>query len=122
MQQKTTVERVLHYIGRKLRKDADGNEVISRHHAELAAKMAFEGGRQSVVDNIPDWEWTETTYNLEDYLLSNNNGWNYSVFFRGGAFKVHCNSNFIGQFISLTAAKQMAHEDYKQRIKQALGL
>lgn len=122
MQQKTTVERVLHYIGRKLRKDADGNEVISRHHAELAAKMAFEGGRQSVVENIPELEWTETTYNLEDYLLSNNNGWNYSVFFRGGAFKVHCNSNFIGQFISLTAAKQAANDDYKQRIKQALGL
>lgn len=122
MQQKTTVERVLHYIGRKLRKDADGNEVISRHHAELAARMAFEGGRQSVVDNIPDLEWTETTYNLEDYLLSNNNGWYYSVFFRGGAFKVHCNSNFIGQFLSLTAAKQAANDDYKQRIKQALGL
>lgn len=122
MQQKTTVERVLHYIGRKLRKDADGNEVISRHHAELAARMAFEGGRQSVVDNISDLEWTETTYNLEDYLLSNNNGWYYSVFFRGGAFKVHCNSNFIGQFLSLTAAKQAANDDYKQRIKQALGL
>ena len=122
MQQKTTVERVLHYIGRKLRKDADGNEVIGRHHAELAARMAFEGGRQSVVENIPDLEWTETTYNLEDYFLSHANGWNYSVFFRGGAFKVHCNSNFIGQFLSLTAAKQAANDDYKQRIKQALGL
>lgn len=122
MQQKTTVERVLHYIGRKLRKDADGNEVIGRHHAELAARMAFEGGRQSVVDNIHDLEWTETTYNLEDYFLSHANGWNYSVFFRGGAFKVHCNSNFIGQFLSLTAAKQAANDDYKQRIKQALGL
>ena len=85
-------------------------------------EAAFNAGRESVVENIPELEWAETTYNLEDYLISHNNGWNYGIFFRGGAFKVHCNSNFIGQFISLTAAKQAANEDYKQRIKQALGL
>ena len=85
-------------------------------------EAAFNAGRESVVENIPELEWTETTYNLEDYFLSHNNGWNYSIFFRGGAFKVHCNSNFIGQFISLTTAKQAANEDYKKRIKQALGL
>ncbi len=32
MQQKTTVERVLHYIGGRLRKDAAGNEVIGNIH------------------------------------------------------------------------------------------
>lgn len=85
-------------------------------------KTAFNAGRESVVENMPELEWTETTYNLEDYLTSHNNGWNYSIFFRGGAFKVCCNSNFIGQFISLTMAKQAANEDYKKRIKQALGL
>jgi len=85
-------------------------------------KAAFNAGRESVVENIPELEWAETTYNLEDYLISHNNGWNYGIFFRGGAFKVHCNSNFIGQFISLTSAKQAANEDYKQRIKQTLGL
>lgn len=85
-------------------------------------KAAFNAGRESMVENLPELEWTETTYNLEDYFLSRNNGWNYSIFFRGGAFKVCCNSDFIGQFISLTAAKQAANEDYKQRIKQTLGL
>ena len=85
-------------------------------------KAAFNAGRESVVGNIPELEWTETTYNLEDYFLSHNNGWYYSIFFRGGAFKVCCNSNFIGQFLSLTAAKQAANEDYKEQIKQALGL
>lgn len=85
-------------------------------------EAAFNAGRESVVENMPELEWTETTYNLEDYLISHNNGWNYGIFFRGGAFKVHCNSNFIGQFISLTSAKQAANEDYKQQIKQALGL
>ena len=85
-------------------------------------KAAFNAGRESVVENIPDLEWTETTYNLEDYFLSHNNGWSYGIFFRNGAFKVHCNSNFIGRFLSLTAAKQAANEDYKKRIKQALEL
>lgn len=85
-------------------------------------KTAFNAGRESVVENILELEWTETTYNLEDYILSHNNSWNYGIFFRGGAFKVHCNSNFIGQFISLTTAKQAANEDYKKRIKQALEL
>lgn len=86
------------------------------------AQDAFDEGRQSIIENLPELEWTETTYNLEDYFLSHNNGWNYSIFFRGGAFKVCCNSDFIGKFLSLTAAKQAANEDYKKRIKQALGL
>lgn len=85
-------------------------------------EAAFNAGRESVVENISELEWTETTYNLEDYFLSHNNGWNYGIFFRGGAFKVCCNSDFIGQFLSLTAAKQAANEYYKQRIKQTLGL
>ena len=85
-------------------------------------KAAFNAGRESVVGNIPELEWTETTYNLEDYFLSHNNGWYYSIFFRGGAFKVCCNSNFIGQFLSLTAAKKAANEDYKEQIKQAFGI
>ena len=80
-------------------------------------KAAFNAGRESVFENIPELEWTETTYNLEDYLISHNNGWNYNIFFRGGAFKVCCNSNFIGQFISLTSAKQAANENYKEQIK-----
>lgn len=95
-----------------------GNNVFTEGDIETA----FNAGRESVVENMPELEWTETTYNLEDYLTSHNNGWNYSIFFRCGAFKVCCNSNFIGQFISLTTAKQAANENYKKCIKQVLGL
>lgn len=122
MQQKTTVERVLHYIGRTLRKDADGNEVISRHHAELAARMAFEGGRQSVVDNIPELEWKEALSDGETYWLAKPMGGIYMVSFVQHEYKVFYCYNYIACVISLSSAKQMAHEDYKQRIKQALGL
>ena len=122
MQQKTTVERVLHYIGRKLRKDADGNEVISRHHAELAAKIAFEGGRQSVVDNIPDLEWKETLSDGETYWLAKPMGGIYMVSFVQQEDKVFYCDNYIAFAISVSSAKQMSHKECKQRIKQALGL
>ena len=85
-------------------------------------KAAFNAGRESVVESIPELEWVETAYDLQDYFLSYNNGWSYSIFFRDGAFQVHVNCSYIGQYILLAAAKQAANEDYKQRIKQALGL
>ena len=113
------------YATARLQGRRSGNEVSfsdNKVFTEEDIEAAFNVGRESVVENIPELEWTETTYNLEDYLTSHNNSWNYSIFFRGGAFKVCCNSNFIGQFISLTTAKQAANEDYKKQIKQALGL
>ena len=85
-------------------------------------KAAFNAGRESVVENMSELKWVETTYNLEDYFLSHNNGWNYGIFFRGGVFRVHVNSNYIRQYLSLAEAKLAANEDYKKRIKQALGL
>ena len=57
MKQKATIDRVLRYIKRKTQKTSDGKEVVSKLHAELAAKVAFEGGRLSVIDNIPELEW-----------------------------------------------------------------
>ena len=122
MKQKDLAEE---YATARLRGRLSGNEVSfsdNKVFTEEDIKEAFNAGRESVVENIPELEWMETTYNLEDYLASHNNGWNYSIFFRDGAFKVCCNSNFIGQFISLTTAKQSANEDYKEQIKEALGL
>ena len=55
--EKTTIDKVLRYIKRKTNTTEDGKEVVSRLHAELAAKVAFEGGRQSVIDNIPELKW-----------------------------------------------------------------
>lgn len=113
------------YANERLQGRLNGNEISFSDNivfTEEDIEDAFNAGRESIIENLPELEWTETTYNLEDYLISHNNGWNYNIFFRGGALKVCCNSNFIGQFISLTAAKQAANEDYKKRIKQALGL
>ena len=113
------------YATARLQGRLSGNEVSfsdNKVFTEEDIEAAFNAGRESIIENLPELEWTETTYNLEDYFLSRNNGWNYSIFFRGGAFKVCCNSDFIGKFLSLTAAKQAANEDYKKRIKQVLEL
>lgn len=113
------------YATARLKGRLSGNEMSFSENTiftEEDIKCAFNAGRESIIENLPELEWTETTYNLEDYFLSRNNGWNYSIFFRGGAFKVCCNSDFIGKFLSLTAAKQAANEDYKKRILKALGL
>ena len=61
MKEKITIDKVLRYIKRKTNTTEDGKEVVSKLHAELAAKMAFEGGRQSVIDNIPELEWKVCT-------------------------------------------------------------
>ena len=61
MKEKAKIDKTLHYIKRKTKTTADGKEVVSKLHAELAAKMAFEGGRQSVLDNIPELEWKPCT-------------------------------------------------------------
>lgn len=115
MQQKTTVEHVLHYIGRKLRKDADGNEVISRHHAELAARMAFEGGRQSVVENIPELEWDcfEATTEIGTFSISK--------FLNSFYFSLDDMKHWK-YFDNIEDTMLAANEYYKKRIKQALGL
>ena len=57
MKQKATIDRVLRYIKRKTEKTSDEKEVVSKLHTELAAKAAFDGGRLSVLDNIPELEW-----------------------------------------------------------------
>ena len=57
MKEKTTIDKALRYIKRKTNTTEDGKEMVSRLHAELVAKMACEGGRLSVLDNIPELEW-----------------------------------------------------------------
>lgn len=85
-------------------------------------KAAFNAGRESVLDDIPDLKWREEIcrdkYFFEAYAL----GVYYLIILRDSEFRVACNYRHFASYTSLTAAKQAANEDYKQRIKQALGL
>lgn len=85
-------------------------------------KAAFDAGRESVVESLPELEWRENIcrdkYFFEAYAL----GAYYLISLRGPEFHIACNYKHFKSCTSLSAAKQAANEDYKQRIKQALGL
>lgn len=125
MKKETTVDRVLHYIGRKVRKDGDGNSVISRHHAEVAAKMAFEGGRQSVLDNLSDLEWEIQSNDLYSEDVATSVFGDYHV---GKPLKEKNYglskpfSSIISYYNSMDEAIEAANDDYKKRMKEILKL
>lgn len=84
-------------------------------------KAAFNAGRESVVENILELEWRNLSYE-EEYYSSYSLGFSYRVMQRVNEFALFCNDYFLGRFLSIKQAKQAANEDYKKRIKQALGL
>ena len=84
-------------------------------------KAAFNAGRESVVENIPELEWKNLSYE-EEYYSSYSLGWSYRVSYRVNKIVLFCNDCFLDYFLSIEVAKQAANEDYKKRIKQALGL
>lgn len=83
-------------------------------------KAAFNAGRESVVENMPDLEWKGFGYfkkiaatPIGRYNLDNFGIW--LLRFNGKEIPLSTGS-------SLEEAKLAANEDYKKRIKQALGL
>lgn len=84
-------------------------------------KAAFNAGRESVVENMPELEWKNLSYE-EEYYSSYLLGWSYRIMQRPNVFALFCNDHFLNYFLSVEEAKQAANEDHKQRIKQALGL
>ena len=82
-------------------------------------KAAFNAGRESVVESLPELEWkgyapfihADTPigrYNIDNFVVQ-------LLRFNGKEIPTPADC-------SLEEAKQAANEDYKQRIKQALGL
>lgn len=85
-------------------------------------KAAFNAGRESVLENMPKLKWNDFYEGLKNYYASCPIGWCYQVSYKVNEFELFCNDCFLGRFLSFEHAKQAANEDYKQRIKQALGL
>lgn len=88
-------------------------------YQENDIKAAFNAGRESVVDSLPELEWKGYVpfihaatpigrYNIDNFGI-------WLLRFNGKEIPLSTGS-------SLEEAKQAANEDYKQRIKQALGL
>lgn len=121
MKQKDLAEE---YATARLQGRLSENEVSfskNRVFTEEDIETAFNAGRESVVENIPKLKWVKV---FEDgvCVAISSFGVSYRIEFAYKKFNLFCNSIYINCYISLSTAKQAANEDYKKRIKQALGL
>ena len=97
----------------------DGNFPNMPLYQENDIRAAFNAGRDSVVESLPELEWKGYAFFIHAatpigrYNIDNFGIW--LLRFNGVEIPLPTGS-------SLEAAKRAANEDYKQRIKQALGL
>ena len=98
----------------------DGNFPNMPLFQEKDIKAAFNAGRESVLENIPYLKWYKSSEEMTArtlfgmYSFSKSNAlWFYA--YRG----VHL---FFDTHKTFEDAKKVAHRDYKEWIKQALGL
>ena len=90
-------------------------------YQESDIKAAFNAGRESVVESLPELEWKDNDKAIEEEFALCPVG-TYEVVRWDELFEIWYNSLFLGYRPSLLEAKQAANEDYKKQIKQALGL
>ena len=99
----------------------DGNFPNMPLYQENDIKAAFNAGRESVVESLPELKWEcEYPYTADEartpitifHIFHNDDGFHLTGYGLGL-------SKIFG---TLYEAKRFANEDYKKRIKQALGL
>lgn len=87
-------------------------------YQENDIKAAFNAGRESTINNIElSWEgghYSSTIFNIDYKIIYSPISKEYWIMFGEEWLDL--------DFSSKNEAKQAANEDYKQRIKQALGL
>ena len=112
------------YAQERLSERKNGNEISFEDKAIFTAEdieNAFNAGRESVVKNIPELDWKDDDVTIEGEFALCPVG-RYEVLRWDDFFKIWRNPLFLGCRPSLSEAKQAANEDYKERIKQALGI
>ena len=112
------------YAQERLSERKNGNEISFEDKAIFTAEdieNAFNAGRESVVENMPELEWKDNDVTIEGEFALCPVG-RYEVLRWDDFFKIWRNPLFLGCRPSLSDAKQAANEDYKERIKQALGI
>ena len=90
-------------------------------YQEKDIEAAFNAGRESIVENIPELKWVNV---FEDgaYTTAFSFGLSYRIEFAYNKLNLFCDSIYINCYASLSATKKAANEHHKKRIKQALGL
>lgn len=97
---------------------------------EKDIKDTFNAGCESVVESLPELEWKdedrrgdEENYIEESYSLTPFGDYSILKWYAPTDIAIYFNGEHSKSGItSVQQAKQAANEDYKKRIKQALGL
>lgn len=104
----------------------DGNYPNMPLYQESDIKAAFNAGRESVVESamesIPEFKWRGLHHPDRNFVAAYPCDCRYLIEFARRGHLLFYNRQFIANFASFSQAKQAANEDYKTRIKQALGL
>lgn len=117
---RSSLDHVMHYIDRK----AEFGKTIPVEKAKRAAQYAFSAGRESVVENMPKLSWSSVgPEKMSNPTLVGV----YIITPLNPSFKLELNNGFVSRIVDCPfktkkEAIQSANEDYKKRIKQALGL
>ena len=112
------------YANERLQGRLSGNEISFSDNIVFTAndiKAAFNAGRESVVENMPKIEWEKCIGGLvnKDQFRD----WYIEVDeFAKQKYTLVIPDEIPRCFTTLKEIKQAANEDYKERIKQALGL
>ena len=112
------------YAKERLQGRLSGNEISfseNRVFTEDDIKAAFNAGRESVVESVPELKW-KRVYKDGPYLAVTVFNWFYRIEFVYNKFNLFCNGYYISCYLSLSEAKQAANEHYKKQIKHALGV
>ena len=100
----------------------DGNFPNMPLYQEKDIKAAFNAGRESVVENMPELKWGQVHYLGKETLNAYTLGASFKIEFSGMEFNVYCNYHFVTRALSISFAKQAADNHYRRMVKQALGL
>lgn len=114
-----------HYTTARLQGRLSGNEVSfseNKVFTEEDIEAAFNAGRDSVVENMPELKWGQVHYLGKETLNAYTLGASFKIEFSGMEFKVYCNDHFVTNALSISFAKQAADNHYRRMVKQALGL
>lgn len=119
MKYKTILDKIMHYVDRK----ANYGETVSVANAKRAVRYAYGASKLNIIDDLPDLEFEDH----EIYQFSETPFGCYHIAFpeiTEGNFELELDSNWtiLGEFGTLNEAKQTANEDYKGRLKKALGI
>lgn len=113
------------YATARLQGRLSGNEVSfseNKVFTEEDIKAAFNAGRESVLENMPELKWTQVHCLGKETLNAYPLGASFKIEFSGMEFNVYCNDHFVTRALSISFAKQASDKHYREMVKQALGL